>query len=288
MAFLDDRAIERLRDVLDEPDLGGTRYELLAKLGRGGMGAVFRVRDTELEREVALKVLVEGSVPALDEAKMLARLEHPGIVPVHDAGILADGRAFFVMKLVRGERIDIWARTTSLAEVLRAFQKICEAVAFAHAQGIVHRDLKPSNVMVGEFGEVLTLDWGVAVLAGSGRGEVAGTPRYMAPEQLRGEGDAQSDVYSLGAMLQDLLPEQAPAPLRSILAKAIQTDPQQRYQSAAELREDLSRFLDRERVLAHPETILEKAGRIASNYRVLIGLVLAYLVMRGLLLWWNR
>ena len=287
MAFLDDKALDRLREVCDTPDLAGTRYDLLEQIGRGGMGAVFRVHDRELGRDVALKVLDE--LPAkmeLDEARLLARLEHPGIVPVHDAGILADGRSYFVMKHVRGARFDTWAKTASLAELLRAFQKICEAVAFAHNQGIIHRDLKPSNVMIGEFGEVMTLDWGVAQTAPT-VADVAGTPRYMAPEQARGDASILSDVFSLGAMLLDILPENAPAPLRSICTKAMSVEPGERYTNAIDLRADLTRFLDRERVNAHPESLYEKTARLVSNHRVLVGMVLAYLVMRAVLIIWR-
>ena len=287
MRFLDDQALERLRGVCDAPDLAGTRYELRELLGRGGMGAVFRVYDRELERDAALKVLDDlGAAVELDEARLLAKLEHPGIVPVHDAGTLPDGRAYFVMKLVRGARLDAWAKTASLSQLLRAFQKICEAVAFAHNRAIVHRDLKPSNVMVGEFGEVLTLDWGIAQVAHAAT-DVAGTPRYMAPEQARGEADARSDVYSLGAMLREVLPANPPAPVRSICVKAMSEEPQQRYGGAMELYEDLARFLDRERVTAHPEDAYEKTLRLAGNHRVLVGLVLAYLVMRAVLIVWK-
>ena len=133
------------------------------------MGTVYRAHDEVLGRDVALKVInAVGPHVALaarlqQEAHVLARLEHPGIVPVHDAGTLGDGRAFYVMKLVRGASLpDHLAREPRLDERLRIFERICEPVAFAHAHGLVHRDLKPANVMVGSFGEVLVLDWGLA------------------------------------------------------------------------------------------------------------------------------
>src|SRR5262249_31442166 len=162
---LSDATVAHLCKVAaSEPD--APRYELAEPIGRGGMGTVYRAHDRVLDRAVALKVLHRAPADAaararmVREARVMARLEHPGVVPVHDAGELPDGRFFYAMKLVRGRRLDEEAaRRTDLAERLRLFQKICEAVAFAHAQGVLHRDLKPQNVMAGEFGEVLVLDW---------------------------------------------------------------------------------------------------------------------------------
>jgi serine/threonine protein kinase len=237
MKYLSDSALERLREAADAPDLAGTRYRLVDKLGEGGMGAVYRVQDTALERQVALKVLNptgasrEMAARLSREAKIIAQLEHPGIVPVHDVGTLADGRVFYTMKLVQGKRLDRHpSELASLPGRLRVFQKICGAVAFAHAHGVLHRDLKPENIMVGPFGEVLVMDWGLAkmlrspdadhpqatnaTLAPAGaagataHGAVLGTPGYMAPEQARGEIqslDERADVFALGAILQFLL-----------------------------------------------------------------------------------
>src|SRR6202043_3833597 len=149
------------------PDLNGTGYVLLDKLGEGGMGGVFRVQDTTLGRQVALKVIGivdsngELSARLLREAKIIARLEHPGIVPVHDVGTLPDGRVFYSMKLVQGRRLDQQRNELGgVPERLRTFQKICEAVSFAHAHQVLHRDLKPQNIMVGQFGEGLVMAWG--------------------------------------------------------------------------------------------------------------------------------
>jgi len=177
----------------------------------------------------------------LREAQIIARLEHPGIVPVHDVGTLPDGRIYYSMKLVRGKRLDEYTReVTSNKDRLRKFQSVCDAVAFAHSHGVVHRDLKPQNIMIGAFGEVLVLDWGVAKIirerqpgfseadtralsANNGKntmghentshGTVIGTPNYMSPEQARGDSglvDERSDVYSLGAVLYFLLTDQSP------------------------------------------------------------------------------
>jgi serine/threonine protein kinase len=169
--LLTDSAIDHLREVAAWPECTGVRYRLVEKIGQGGMGSVYLAHDLELDRSVALKVLTEGHQTVdfqsriAQEAKVLARLEHPGIVPVHDLGVLPDGRVFYAMKLVRGGRLDeIASPERPLPELLRDFEKICQAVAFAHANGVIHRDLKPQNIMVGAFGELLVMDWGVAKL----------------------------------------------------------------------------------------------------------------------------
>ena len=152
MKYLSDDAIARLRQVVDAPDVSGTRYRIVEKIGRGGMGAVYKAEDTVLGRMIALKVLDEEN----EEAHIMAALEHPGIVPVHDAGRLPDGRVFYAMKLVDG--VPLHDFRASLPDRLRVFQKICEAVAFAHSRGVTHGDLKPENIMIGAFGEALVLD----------------------------------------------------------------------------------------------------------------------------------
>jgi serine/threonine protein kinase len=175
MSPLSPGGISRLRRALDAPDLDSERYRVIEEVGSGGMGAVYLAEDRLLGRPVALKVLHledlsdDGIERMMREARTLARLEHPGIVPVHDLGRLADGRVYYAMKLVRGERLDRHVGpATPVAERLGILLKLCEAVGFAHAAGVLHRDLKPENVMVGEFGEVLVLDWGVAKWTGVG------------------------------------------------------------------------------------------------------------------------
>jgi serine/threonine-protein kinase len=167
--WLSDNSLKHLLSIASEPDFAETKYRVVEELSRGGMGTVYRARDTELDREIAIKVLnglAADSALAqrmVREAQIIARLEHPGIVPVHDVGLLADGRVFYAMKLVRGNRLDQYAAgNESIKDRLRKFQAVCEAVAFAHAHGVIHRDLKPANIMIGSFGEVLVLDWGVA------------------------------------------------------------------------------------------------------------------------------
>ena len=148
------------------PRAGGTRSA--SWWGREAWAPCTARTTASLDRDVALKVLArrprrrQAAARLEREAQILARLEHPGIVPVHDAGMLADGRVFYVMKLVRGERLEEARTGAPIAEALRLFLRVCETVGFAHAHGVVHRDLKPSNIMVGPFGEVLVLDWGIA------------------------------------------------------------------------------------------------------------------------------
>jgi eukaryotic-like serine/threonine-protein kinase len=296
--WLSDAALGHLRSVADRPDLGGTPYELAEEIARGGMGTVYRARDRRLARDVALKVMnapapAPGEVERMrDEARILARLEHPGIVPVHDLGTLPDGRLFYVMKLVRGRRLDEATAGAALPARLRIFERICDAVAFAHAQGVVHRDLKPENVMVGPFGEVLVLDWGVAKRldvpgAPERQGTVLGTPGYMPPEQARGEMDRideRADVYALGALLQFLMePGGArgfPRALDAICARARAPRPEDRYSSVRDLAAEVERFLSALPVHAYPEGPVERARRLAAKYRTPLLLVAAYLLMR--------
>ena len=296
---LSDAAMHRLRAAIEEPD-AGARYVVGPLLGRGGMGAVYRAHDSELERDVAIKVLSlesdgdEDAARLGREARLLARLEHPGIVTVHDRGTLADGRPFYVMRLVRGESLDRYAGHAGRGELLRLFLRVCDAVAFAHARGVIHRDLKPHNIMVGEFGEALVLDWGIARALGEPVGDaVAGTPGFMAPEQVAGLTsalDARTDVFGLGAILRDLLDRSSdpvPRPLASIIARATAFDPARRYAGADRLAEDLRRWLDGEVVEAHRETMGERVVRLYRRNQVLILLLLAYAIVRITILLWR-
>jgi len=259
---------------------GGARYERLELLGKGGMGEVWRVHDRELNRTVAMKVLrpkllltSRGLARFREEAQVASQLQHPGIIPIHDLGRLPDGRVWFTMKEVRGRTLEQLLQDfheahragarggLSLRRLVDAFHRVCETVAYAHARGVIHRDLKPANIMVGDFGEVLVLDWGLAkVLAteasesqGSLRdfdrvattsslggpeasrstriGAVTGTPAYMAPEQARGQHHKLgpgSDVYALGATLYDVLAERPPylgTSVRDMLDQVMATEP---------------------------------------------------------------
>jgi serine/threonine protein kinase len=278
MTFLPDRVIEHLREVADLPDLSGTRYRLERELGRGGMGVVYEVFDQQLNRRVALKVLaVAGPDSLLDEARVVAQLEHPGVVPVFDAGRLADDRFYYTMKLVEGTRLDEYGQGDApLSDRLRIFQKICDAVAFAHSRAVLHRDLKPANIMVGLFGEVLVMDWGIGV---------AGTPRYRAPEQAMGPA---ADIYSLGAVLRSLLPEHPPPPLAAVIRKATAQDPGQRYPDALSLNLEIGRFLDGFAVEAYRESPRERATRFYRRNQPLLVLLLIYVVVRFVLFFWSR
>ena len=191
------------------------RYTLGDAIGAGGMGEVFTAHDRTLRRDIAVKVLRRAGPVARErfaaEAQVTAQLDHPNIVPVHDLGTLADGRPFLAMKHVRGASLREWLDRNPRPDLearLDVLRRVCDAMAFAHAQGVLHRDLKPENVMVGAFGEVLVMDWGLArpitptgstdagplhvdrFEAGALRtrdGGVAGTPAYMAPEQAAGK-----------------------------------------------------------------------------------------------------
>ena len=310
---LSDAAVSRLREVIDIPD-AGDRYVIHELLGRGGMGAVYRASDTTLERDVAIKVMTaavdspEMGTRLAREARVLARLEHPGIVTVHDAGVLSDGRPFYVMRFVEGKRLDQYAETAGRGDLMRVFLRICDAVQYAHARGVIHRDLTPANIMVGEFGEVLVLDWGVAKVKGTSTvsgasesrasaftadGVMVGTQGFMAPEQASGgaaTADARSDVYGLGAILRFVLaksPGDSPKPVAAIARRATEADPSERYQSAELLAADVRHWLDGEPVSAYREPAFERIARLYHRNQALILLLLAYAVIRVAILLWR-
>jgi eukaryotic-like serine/threonine-protein kinase len=324
MKHLSDKALTRLREGAALPDLTGTHYRLLEEVARGGMGVVYAAEDERLQRRIALKVLdgtsSQGDLATrlMREARVLAWLEHPGIVPVHDVGTLADGRVFYTMKFVEGQRLDQHLEAvSSVPDRLRIFLRICDAVAFAHTRGVLHRDLKPANVMVGPFGEVLVMDWGLAKIVAArvdpdattqdmpganqakapdtsvvtDHGRVMGTPGYMPPEQARGEVellDQRSDIFSLGALLRFLLTQKLPTgssvrinrALEAICAKACAQERERRYATVPELAADISRYLDGLSVGAYRENIFEKAGRFYRRYQFFILLIATYLLVR--------
>ena len=247
------------------PPVSAGRYELGAEIARGGMGAIYRATDTAFGREVAVKVLLDkfgaGSGAArrfADEARITGQLQHPAIPPVHDVGTLPDGRPFLAMKLIKGDTLDdlLKARPDPSADrgrFVAAFEQVCQAVAYAHAHNVIHRDLKPANVMVGNFGEVQVMDWGLAKVLGTREAEAAdpdetssgtaiqslresdssftqagsvlGTPAYMPPEQAIGainKVDARSDVFGLGAILAVILTGKPPFAASSVETTRLQ------------------------------------------------------------------
>ncbi len=265
-----DSVLHHLRKVTAMPDLNGTRYDLEAEIGRGGMGVVYAARDRELDRRVALKVL---DVPLAGEAQIIARLEHPSIVPIYETGTLPDGRVFYAMKLVSGARLDRYATgDPTLTERLRIMRRIGEALAYAHSQGVIHRDLKPQNVMVGEFGEVYVMDWGVEA--------VAGTEGFRAPDSPL---DQLSDVYSWGALLRYLVPVSLSAAVAAIAEKAMNADPSFRYPSVAASLADIDRFEQGFAVEAWSEPVWHRLQRFASRNAVLLWLFAAYSLVKFLL-----
>lgn len=322
---LSNRAVQRLQQLVMEAPLPPERYTLHEVIGQGGMGTVYRAHDSVLGRDVAFKVLdarsqlvVDSSARLQREANILAQLEHPGIVPVHDAGELDNGRAFYVMQLVRGERLDEHvAHGMSRGDVLRLMLRLCEIIAFANAQGVVHRDIKPGNVMIGPFGEVLVLDWGVAKLMINARtdsapirapatlradltaastvdGMVVGTPGYMSPEQAAGASarvDQTADVYALGIIMRELLQttrESSDRALKAIVGLATADDSHHRYASAAALAADIRRWLDGQSVSAHQETMAERTLRAYRQHQTAVLLVLTYLIVRVIILLWRH
>jgi serine/threonine-protein kinase len=206
------------------PALRAGRYVIEGEIARGGMGAVLRARDPELKRTLAVKVLLqeyrgqaEPRRRLLEEAQITGQLQHPGIPPVHEVGTLTDSSPFFAMKLIQGRTLhELLAERPSpaadLPRFLAVFEQVCQTLAYAHSRGVIHRDLKPLNIMVGAFGEVQVMDWGLAKVLKEGpagaeansaegstiatvrtgspglssqAGDVLGTPAYMAPEQAR-------------------------------------------------------------------------------------------------------
>ncbi|MDC1142399.1 serine/threonine-protein kinase [Planctomycetota bacterium] len=229
------------------------RYVVIREIARGGMGKVLEVEDTELRRSVALKVLRKELIGRpdiverfLEEAQITGQLEHPNIVPVHEMGVDGAGNLYFTMKYVEGmslaelllklrEGNRDMQRDYPLSKLLDIFIRICESISFAHNRGVIHRDLKPANIMVGRFGEVQVMDWGVAKVMGRevGRstdklvltdrldansantmaGAIIGTPSYMSPEQAKGDigkMGASTDIFSLGVILYEMLSQRSP------------------------------------------------------------------------------
>jgi serine/threonine protein kinase len=341
-----------LREALARGRAGGERYRVLNEIARGGMGSVLRAADCDIRREVAVKYLLDQAderkkARFIEEAQITGQLEHPNIVAIHELGIDAKKRLFFSMKMVRGRSLQQvfgelhdYPRSAekeyTLTRLLGIFVNVCHALAYAHSRGVVHRDLKPANIMIGDFGEVYVMDWGLAKVlsrdaptekssaviqatatpmftwaeegdnssgtvntsrqAGDDQtvdGTILGTPLYMPPEQAIGNIaaiDQRSDIYSLGALLYEMLtlrppvekeggymailmrvsqgeivppaqrvPERAragkiPKELAAIAMKALAKEPIERYQDVADLRRDIELFLEGRSVSAKEDT----------------------------------
>ena len=333
------------------------------EIARGGMGAVLRAVDCDIRREVAVKYLLDQADAGkkarfVEEAQITGQLEHPNIVPIHELGVDARKRLFFSMKMVKGRSLaqvldelrqnpKTAEKEYSLGRLLNVFVNVCNALAYAHSRGVVHRDLKPANIMVGDFGEVYVMDWGLAkVLKAGGQpappapmatvaasrsaavplsshrpngrarwrragepeadltqeGAVLGTPVYMPPEQATGKVEAidqRSDVYSLGAILYEMLtlqppidkeggylavlmrvmqgeivpPEQRaragkiPQELSAVAMKALAKNPQDRYPTVEALRQDIERFQEGRSVSAKEDTSRRRSGSWSSGTR---------------------
>jgi serine/threonine-protein kinase len=238
------------------PDGQGRRYQMLARLGEGGMGEVYLAFDKDLRRHLALKTVRPEADKAqiwrfLKEAQVLGQLAHPNIVAVYEMGLTEGEKPYYTMPVVRGETIHTilealegsdpaYIRVFSLTRLIQIFLQVTLAVEYAHVKGVVHRDIKPSNVMVGEHGEVMLLDWGVAKLLGEAEistqakaditqsGFAVGTPTYMAPEQVAGEAvDARTDVYALGILLYEILTLTPPftGKLMEVMSAHLETAP---------------------------------------------------------------
>ncbi|HET7499768.1 MAG TPA: WD40 repeat domain-containing serine/threonine-protein kinase [Kofleriaceae bacterium] len=292
------------------------RYQLLGEHGRGGLGRVSRAHDRELGRDIAIKELLSrgnvGEARFLREALITARLEHPGIVPVYEAGRWPDGTPFYAMKLVSGRSLrELLAERTTVEErigLLHHVIAVADAIAYAHGRNIIHRDLKPANVIVGEFGETIVIDWGLAKDLGVDDGptfgdgpfragpddsltlvgSVLGTPAYMAPEQKRGEQvDQRADVYAIGVMLWELCafrrapPDKAPQrhrmlrragidrDLATIIEKALDPEPGNRYPDAGALAADLKAFKSGARIAARSYSLLAMLAHWTRRHRAL-------------------
>lgn len=309
---VDLRAASGAMPVADAPSAPGQRSDLEIRgvLGEGGMGRVLLARQYSLSRDVAVKTAKPDAPPAVRDALLVegtvtGQLEHPAIVPVHALGLDPSGWPAMVMKRVEGVAWDAlladgahpnwegWEGTAAdrLPGHLQILAAVCNALHFAHSRGFVHRDVKPQNVLIGRFGDVYLADWGVATQVGFGRGDVCGTPAFLAPEMVNGGAvDARTDVYLLGATLHFVLtgamrhpgasvtesllharaspafeyPAHVPEELASLANRACHLEPAQRPATAQAFREELSRYLRHREARALAEQAMRRVGELES------------------------
>ncbi len=344
------------------------KYRFIRSIGFGGMKTVTEVRDKDTGRNVAMASIpdapdrhVSDLYRFVQEAVITARLEHPNIVPIHDIGVDAGGSPYFTMKLLKGRTLSTLIKKLQQKDpvetakhneerLLSIFTRVCNAVAFAHSKSIIHLDLKPDNIHIGEFGEVLVLDWGLAKYIGSSDhaanpllkyypeysddpemkqngatldGVARGTPGYMAPEQAAGlnsQKDQRSDIYALGSILYAILTYRSPisgtdvkkmlirtirgeipapsdvkglehtipAPLEAIVLKAMRHNPDERYQTVTELRDDIFAYQDGYATQAESAGPLKKFWLfLVRNGQSIVFLITLLILMFlcGLLMW---
>lgn len=323
------------------------KYDIKEELGRGGIGRVMVAFDRSVGREIALKELISsdgGKIPSLNkiksdevrflrEACVTGQLEHPGIVPVYEIGGKPDGNRYYTMRLVRGVTLSQAIKDAGTLEkrlrLLPHFRDICNAIAYSHSRGVIHRDIKPENIMIGEFGETVVLDWGLAKVKGEYdttagdlreelnllkvenigmtlKGKAIGTPAYMSPEQALGDIDAideRSDIYSLGAVLYEILTGEppfkgktvqetlenvkssqpvditifeptSPPDLCAVVAKTLTKDRESRYQSALEVAKEIENFMSGGKIAAYEYSSWEMFKRFVVKNKSLSVLVL--------------
>lgn len=303
------------------------KYELIEELARGGSGVVYKARDSELDRVVALKMLDPQRMADPHQAERFARevrltamLDHEGIVKIFDAGV-HDQQPFFTMPLVTGDPLDqvIRERGLPIRRAAELVARCARTLAYAHAQGVIHRDIKPANILIRADGSPVLADFGIAKhLTLSTRltetGDALGTPQYMPPEQIRGDMarcDTRSDIYSLGAVLYEALTGAPPfegatymevsakilndelvppgrknpqghRDLDAICMKAMHAEPGRRYQSAAEMADELERYLRGEAIQTYPERPFARGLRRAwRRHRLAVAVTLVMLVLAG-------